>query len=294
MRSYAEIQEFVKECVRIENDGGDVQEYIRVNWPSYSPRATWYNLQRQYLGRNKDHFTEGRPRQLPTKRKEESEMRKGKTSQADTAQAVINCLESRGNLRDCLSGLGFANVSSALRNVKAWVRKNRPEYTMLINKARLGPDKTRQEPDPAPAEEKPVENQAEEQKAPETVILCGKTYEKMEKAEQKPQKPVQNTGDHISAKEFRETLKLTQKAPEGEARMAVFDEINVWKSPLPVCAVKSRVKGEWHLSNVKGCVHLIWEDLITKEERSIGLPAEDWLKLAEEIPLMLMQLGLAK
>ena len=157
MRSYAEIQEFVKECVRIERDGGDVQEYIRVNWPSYSPRATWYNLQRQYLGRNKDHFTEGRPRELPTKRKEGDEMRKGKTSQADTAQAVINCLESRGNLRDCLSGLGFANVSSALRNVKAWVRKNRPEYTMLIDKARLGPDKTRQEPVPEPAEEKPSE-----------------------------------------------------------------------------------------------------------------------------------------
>ena len=221
-------------------------------------------------------------------------MRKGKSSQADTVQAVIDCLQSGGKLRDTLTGLGFSNPSSALRNVKAWVRKNRPEDTELIDRARLGPGKKPKKPVPTPAEEKPVENQAEEQKTPETVILGGKTYEKWEKAEQKPQKPIQNTGDHISAKEYRETLKITQKAPEGEARMAVFDEIDVWKSPLPVCAVKSRIKGEWHLSSVKGCVHLIWEDLVTKEERSIGLSAEDWLKLSEEIPVMLMQFGLAK
>ena len=42
---------------------GDVLGFIQVNWPSYTPRATWYNLQRQYLHRQTHQLTEGRPKE---------------------------------------------------------------------------------------------------------------------------------------------------------------------------------------------------------------------------------------
>ena len=69
MRSYEQTMEIVRECQRIEQAGGDVIEYIRVNWPSYSPRATWYSIQNQYLGRKPDQYTEGKPRQDSTQRR---------------------------------------------------------------------------------------------------------------------------------------------------------------------------------------------------------------------------------
>ena len=48
-------QAFVNECLEIEKANGDVLGYIEVNWPSYTPRATWYNLQKQFLGRRREH-----------------------------------------------------------------------------------------------------------------------------------------------------------------------------------------------------------------------------------------------
>ena len=114
-----------------------------------------------------------------------------------------------------------------------------------------------------------------------------------------PVKLPEKTGDHVSAEDFRKTVEFNGKEfermnkpsptccqPARPSGVTVPDE-------LPVCAVKSRIKGEWHLSGVEGCVHLIWEDRMTHEERSLGLPADDWKKLAKEIPMMLMQLGLS-
>ena len=62
------------------------------------------------------------------------------------------------------------------------------------------------------------------------------------------------------------------------------------KEPLlPVCAVKSQVAGKWELARNEGFVHLIYQ-----ETQCLTLHRDNWLKLAEEIPQMLMQLGLVK
>ena len=61
---------------------------------------------------------------------------------------------------------------------------------------------------------------------------------------------------------------------------------------LPVCAVKSRVQGVWELSAIEGCVSLTWENRITHQECFLGMTATEWKLLADEIPVMLKQLGL--
>ena len=50
-----------------------------------------------------------------------------------------------------------------------------------------------------------------------------------------------------------------------------------------------------HLPGTDGqYVHLIWRDLATRDERSLGLSVTEWLQLAEEIPKAMRQLGFMK
>jgi len=128
MRTESERMAFVKECLEIEKKGGDVQEYIRVNWPSYTPRATWYNLQREYTNRKSYQLTEG----IPEKRKE-TDMSK----QEETVLALIECVNKPDDIRSCLTRMGYGNVSAALLNAKRWARKHRPDLADVLEQVTL-------------------------------------------------------------------------------------------------------------------------------------------------------------
>ena len=284
-RTNEQKQAFVDECLRIEKAGGNVQEYIAQNWPSYTPRATWYNLQKQFLGRRLGNLTEGKPKGGDNMSKM-LEMAKKAMEAADAGEDVFDYLEKAG----------YKNPSSTWYMLKQQAKKHDPDLYERMANAVTGHRK----PNPAPKKKKPVDNSVIGQKDAETVFFGGKPYEKMEKAEQNAPKTEQNTGDHISAEDYRkmsgeipaqERKPVIHCAPGPYRAVEVPDEL---PEQLPVCAVKSKVKGEWHLSGVEGCVHLIWEDRMTHEERSLGLPADDWKKLANEIPVMLKQLGLTK
>jgi hypothetical protein len=292
MRTDEQRQAFAKECWEIEKQGGDVLEYIRVNWPSYTPGATWFNLQRVYLPDKK--ITSGKP---PQEGGEEGMKR----DRMQTLDGILDALRKGNHPYDYLETLGYLNVCQAYVDTRSWARKNAPEkfeqlpvsLKKLQVKPKSAPINFKEEPAPdlragealpVKLPKRPVENPDSEQKSAETVIFEGKTYEKMEKPGKKDEKAKQNTGDHVSAEDYREM--------SGGFKKPLLKAICI-SEELPVCAVKSRVKGEWHLSPVEGCVHLIWEDKITHEERSLGLPAEEWKKLSSEIPQMLMQLGLS-
>lgn len=271
MRTDWQKREFVKECMEIEKAGGDVLGYIETNWPSYTPRATWYNLQKQYLGRKLYQLTEGHPK---SKREEVKEMRRDKT---ELLKGVLKVLEEKGDPLEWLREQGYAYPQQAWADLRNWANKNNLNQGRLPENlkkyyARIRPEKP-EKPDPAPAKEEPVGNPAEPEKAPETVVMNGKEYERMGPAPTCCQ-PARPSGVTVPDE-------LPEEKPKAPGKQ------------LQVCAVKSRIKGEWHLSQVEGCVHLIWEDRMTHEERSLGLPAADWMKLAGEIPQMLMQLGLA-
>lgn len=276
MRTDEQKQAFVNECLEIEKAGGDVLGYIEVHWPSYTPRATWYNLQRQFLHRNTAQLTEGKPKGSGT--------RMGKMREA--AEAVMDAYDRGENVYDWLEENGYRNPSSQWYQLKLYAQKHDLElYERMCNvNQERRKAKPRHESAPINFPEKP----APELKAGEAL----------------PVKLPENTGDHVSAEDFRKTVEFKGKEyermnkpsptccqPAKPSGVTVPDVLP--DEPLKICAVQSRVKGVWQLSEVKGCVHLIWKDLITHEERSLGLPADAWKKLAEEIPLMLRQLGLS-
>ena len=182
------------------------------------------------------------------------------------------CLEAYGRgetVFDYLKSQGSKNPSAYWYQIKQTAKLKDPDLYEQLSVIRTGERKK-------PQEEKPVL----QPKEAETVFFGGKEYEKLE-------------GEGKPVNEYREKPSPTCCQPARPSGVTVPDELPEGKPELlPVCAVKSRIKGEWHLSPVEGCVHLIWEDKITHEERSLGLPADDWKKLANEIPVMLVQLGL--
>ena len=124
VRTDQEKRDFAKMCVAMESFGADIQGYIEVNWPSYTPRACWYNLQRQYLGRNTARLTEGR--------KDEKKMSKSRQSQEKTVQMLIEAVRNDQDPYQVLVACGFTNIHSAIRNAKAWCKKNKPDWYPAI------------------------------------------------------------------------------------------------------------------------------------------------------------------
>ena len=269
-RTDAQKQAFVRECLEIEKANGDVLGYIEVHWPSYTPRATWYNLQRVYLKRNTAQLTEGKP--MVPKGDEKELARKNRMK---TLDCVIEVISKGGHPYDYLESVGYMNPMQAWADLKLWAKKNAPEKAMqlpanlrglTLNRSKLGILKEKREPVP-------------ELKAGESLPV---------------KLPEKKTGDHISAEEYREMAKevkepgkkpVTCCTPSTRKGVEVPDE-------LPVCAVKSRVHGVWELSAIEGCVSLTWENRITHQECFLGMTAAEWRKLANEIPVALKQLGL--
>ena len=124
MRTHREKRDFAKMCMAMEGFGADILSYIEVNWPSYTPRACWYNLQREYLKRSTSRLTEGK--------KDEEEMKKSRQSQEKTVQMLIEAVRNNQDPCQVLVACGYTNIHSAVRNAKAWCRQNKPDWYPAI------------------------------------------------------------------------------------------------------------------------------------------------------------------
>ena len=286
-------EELARECLRIEKEGGDVLGYIEVNMPSYTPRAAWYNLQKQFTGRRGSMLTDGRPKDKPGK--ENRELGKSKQKLSEVIETLLEGVRAGNDPWKVLTAMGYTNPIAAMKNAKVWCRVNAPELMPELERIVLhDPSKKPRRSSKEAPDSEPVENPTDEQSAAETVEFGGKTYEKAEKAEQKAPKAEQNTGDHISAEEYRKISGEIEKPKKKPATCCAPSTRKGVEVPdvLPVCAVKSRVHGVWELSAIEGCVSLTWENRITHQECFLGMTAAEWRKLANEIPVMLKQLGL--
>ena len=135
-------QAFVQQCLEIEKAGGDVLGYIEVNWPSYTPRATWYNLQKQFLCRRQWQLTEGKP--------------KGGESMSkmlEVAQKAMEAVDAGENVFDYLEKAGYKNPSSTWYMLKQHAKKHDQDLYERMAAVAVG----RRKPNPAPAKAKPVE-----------------------------------------------------------------------------------------------------------------------------------------
>ena len=285
-RTEAEKLEFAKACERIERHGGDVLDYIRREYPSYTPLPTWYRLQRDYLKR-KD-LKDGKPHEQ-TAGKEVKRMKK-RDRKADI-QTLIDSVKAGKDPWDVITGIGYRSPHSAFHDMKKWARENDQELYEELCSITVHKKKT----------------EAQQQEA-ETVVFNGKEYEKMEPAEVasptccQPARPSGVTvPDELPEEEPAEPngLEKASDAMEhiGRAASEALQQITEIEEPLETLAVRSRVKGYYQITDVRNemsedrYVHLIWLDLVTREERSIGMSASDWLRLAKEIPVALKQLG---
>ena len=59
LRTYEEKAAIVEHCIELERTGGDILGYL---WSKnyVSPRATWCNFQREWLGRKPYEYTDGK------------------------------------------------------------------------------------------------------------------------------------------------------------------------------------------------------------------------------------------
>lgn len=281
-RTEAEKLEFAKACARIEKKGGDVLDYIRREYPSYTPRATWYMLQREYLNRKK--LTEGKPK--------ENRGEKDMGKMLDMANAAMDVYARGGNIYDWLEAQGLKNPSSEWYQMKEAAMKHDPDlYARMceVRQARRKPKESKPEVLPREPEEKPKEIPLPGEALPVTVrgkritTCCA---------------PARESGVTVPDEVPEETKKDDAFKKVAEAVKKVVYTGKPDPEPMEVIGVRSRVKGyymkaEVHHNAVDDTrfVHLIWRDLITHEERSIGLSVEKWKQLADEIPQAMKQLG---
>ena len=304
MRTHGEVVQFVKQCVKIEQKGGDVLGYIAKNWPSYTPRATWYNLQRGYLNRKTHQLTEGRPK-VKIERKEEEPMKKREDTEL-LAKAVIQCHQTGGDVRQLLLDRGYKDASAELSNLKCQFKRKDPELYLELKEIRLQRVSTRKakKPVPEPAKAEVGGTLGEPDEDVEVVKHGGKEYVKMECIKKYP--PFPNAidkdihGNHPVTVYIEKKPSPTCCQPARPSGVTVPDEIPEEKpvAELKVCAVLSNVvktsryeNSTLHAGSIQYMTY-IWRDEITKEERHLSLPASTWARLIAEIPQALRQLGL--
>ena len=277
MRTAAEKKAFAKECLEIEQRGGNVQEYIALNWPSYTPRATWYNLQRQYLGRSTNDLTEGKP-QLNSHGKEVKPM-KGKRDKNAVLEAVLKVLEDHGDPVAWFEQHGYAAPLTSWQDLKKWTRAHRPDEMEKLPKnlwtyyAQNGIKRQSKEGAAPKASETPTIPK----EAVESVFFGGKEYEKMDNPSPTCCQPTRPSGVTVPDSKLTEP----EKKPTRSDGLRI-SAVESWHGKYELC-------GDRKTPNFTGMAYQ--QDFLGTTHEILFSP-ENWLKFAEEIPIALEQLGL--
>ncbi len=254
-RTDAQKRAFAMECLEIEKTGGDVLGYIEENWPSYTPRATWYRLQRAWLGRKAHQLTEGKPKE------------KGVTAMGKMMDLARGCLEAYGRgekVYDYLASQGSKNPSAYWYQIKATVKLKDPDLYEQLSVIRTDIKK----------------KETSFRKEAETVFFGGKEYEKMGSPSPTCCQPARPSGVTVPDVLPDEPVQNSLKNPPLNAS-------------LKVCGVKGAF-GRYEITeigNVKFMTFIVRHQL-TQTESEITFPASSWKHILKEIPEALTALGL--
>lgn len=129
MRTPEERAAIAARCIELEKEGGDILGYL---WSEnyLTPRATWCNIQREWLGRKPYEFTDGKP-------KGEKNMAKRRAmTDEERAKAVEIAMDGR-DPRVYLEEIGVADPAAMWAYIKQYYKKNTPEVYEKIPK-RIG------------------------------------------------------------------------------------------------------------------------------------------------------------
>lgn len=253
MRTDAEMLEFAQACERIEKDGGDVLGFISWEYPSITPRATWYRLQRTWLGRKEHQLTEGKP-------KKEGVKYMGKMM--ELAQGAIEAYGRGENVYDYLASQGSKNPSAYWYQIKATVKLKDPDLYEQLSVIRTDNRKNVQEP--------------------KTVTFGGKEYEKMEGPSPTCCQPAPESGVTVPDEIPDSKPTAPDMNPTDADRRPVYP-INGGKIEFFVREISSKT-GVWkYEESTNRYVFAAWK-WEGNDKNVMRMRIEDWLNLAAEIP----------
>ena len=127
-RTPEEIEAIVDHCVELEQSGGDILAYL---WSEnyMTPRATWCNFQREWLGRKPYEYTDGKPK----KERKIMSTTRVKLTDEDRMKTCLIAIRG-GDPRKHLESLGSSDPQGTWSKVKAWCADKHPEVFAKIPK----------------------------------------------------------------------------------------------------------------------------------------------------------------
>ena len=134
LRTYEEKEAILRHCLELEKSGGDILGYL---WEQdyLTPRATWFNYQREWLGRKPYQYTDGKP-----KKKGVNNMGKPVNTNEDRQRRLYELIEriNRGmGIRAALADMGYTGKSAGqqYRQLRNFAKENDPvAYAALPEK----------------------------------------------------------------------------------------------------------------------------------------------------------------
>ena len=127
-RTPEEIEAIVDHCVELEQSGGDILGYL---WSEnyLTPRATWFNFQREWLGRKPYEYTDGKPK----KERKIMSITRVKLTDEERMKTCLIAIRG-GDPRKHLESIGSSDPQGTWSKVKAWCADKHPEVFAKIPK----------------------------------------------------------------------------------------------------------------------------------------------------------------
>lgn len=269
-RTFDEKMKILDHCMELEKSGGDILGYL---WSQnyLTPRATWFNYQREFLGRRPYEFTDGKP----TKRKErtEREVKHRKLTNEEKKKAVQIAIDGGDPRRYLGNELGLLDPQAAWWKIKNALKTADPDLYAKLPE-RLDYKKTGNF---AKNVDKGMPKQPEK---PATVKVDGPIAIETEK----PEEVTVSAGDAMKSMEeaadefFGKCKEMGLMKKEPKVRHLSRIRFNV-------TAVETEY-GEFYRDKKFNCID--WRNM---EGDELSMKLDLWKKLAEELPEILMALG---
>ena len=131
LRTYEEKAAIVEHCIELERTGGDILGYL-YSKNYISPRATWCNFQREWLGRKPYEYTDGKP-----KTKGEIRLNKKFKVTPEIKAEAIRLAIAGEDPRVYLTNMGSVDAPKVWVKIRAELKDSSPEIYAQLPK-RIG------------------------------------------------------------------------------------------------------------------------------------------------------------
>lgn len=119
-RSEEDLRRIVDKCLKVEKRGGSVIDYLKTEG-YVSPRATWYNFQREWLHRPRCHCSDGKATGHP-------KYDKGKKGYSfeELIQICIDGISAGRSPAQTLGDIGYLHPRDQWHKLRVYAKKKAP------------------------------------------------------------------------------------------------------------------------------------------------------------------------